>query len=55
MKSFGKLFLLIFFIFLQESTQKAIPDNIIIPKTTKSRLLPSSPEQNEEEEPNLKI
>ena len=54
MKSFGNIFLLIFFLFLQESTQKTIPDNIIIPKTIKSKLLPSSPELNEEE-PNLKI
>ena len=54
MEIISKLFLLIFFLCYQNSSQKTIPDSIIIPKTIKSKLLPTQSSLNEEE-PHLKV
>jgi hypothetical protein len=54
MEIISKLFLLIFLFCYQNSSQKTIPDSIIIPKTIKSKLLPTQSSLNEEE-PHLKV
>ena len=54
MEIISKLFLLIFLLCYQNSSQKTIPDSIIIPKTIKSKLLPTQSSLNEEE-PHLKV
>ena len=53
MEIISKLFLLIFLLCSQDSSQKTIPESIIIPKTIKSKLLPTQSSPNEEE-PHLK-
>ena len=54
MEIISKLFLLIFLLCSQDSSQKTIPESIIIPKTIKSKLLPTQSSPNEEE-PHLKV
>ena len=54
MEIISKLFLLIFLLCYQNSSQKTIPDSIIIPKTIQSKLLPTQSSLNEEE-PHLKV
>ena len=57
MKSFNALILLIIFVTFQDSIQRNILDNIIIPKTIKSKMMPTkeiSMSNSNESEPILK-